>query len=100
MKRLILALPLLLAVSGCERLTAMNSDAFAMGSASQERFQADSQACAAEGERKRSYELAGITAADNAEQQIIFNDAYAACMKAHGYREQTGWFDFWQGYNI
>ncbi len=99
MRRLILVLPLL-AAAGCARLTNMNSDAFAMGNASQERFQADSQACAAEGERQRSFELQGLSAADPAEQRIIFNDAYAACMKAHGYREQTGWFDFWQGYDL
>ena len=98
MKRLAI-LVCLLAVSGCARLQDMDSDAFSPGKTSQEQFLGDSKLCAAEAEVKRSWELRGL-AAENADKHRIFNRAYAACMTAKGYREDTSALDFWQAYDL
>jgi hypothetical protein len=98
MKRLAI-LVCVLAAAGCARLQDMDSDAFAQGNASQEQFQLDSKACAAEADLKRSWDLHGIEA-ENADKHRIFNRAYAACMTAKGYREDTSALDFWQAYDL
>jgi hypothetical protein len=92
MKRLILIC--VLAAAGCGRWVDLNSDAFAQGNASQEQFRSDSDGCIATAEGARSYELRGI-AADNVDKHAIFNRAYAACMKAKGYKEHTSLTDIW-----
>ena len=97
MKRLILIC--VLAAAGCGRWVDLDADAFAQGNAAQEQFLADGKACAAEAEQKRSWELRGLEA-ENAQKHLIFNRAYAACMKAKGYREATSAFDFWQAYDL
>ena len=99
MKRQALILICILAASGCGRWTDLNSDAFAQGNASQEQFQLDSKACAAEADLKRSWDLHGIEA-ENADKHRIFNRAYAACMTAKGYREDTSALDFWEAYDL
>jgi len=99
MRRRMAVLICVLAAAGCGRLNDMDSDAFAPGKASPEQFQADNQACIAEGDVKRSYELRGIEA-ENADKHRIFNRAYAACMAARGYGARTGTLDFWQAYNL
>ncbi|MGC9953385.1 MAG: hypothetical protein ABSD21_03800 [Rhizomicrobium sp.] len=99
MKRPVAILLCVLAAAGCARLQDMDSDAFAPGNASHERFINDSKACSAEAEQMRSWELRGI-AAENADKHRIFNRAYAACMKAKGYREDTSALDFWQAYDL
>ena len=98
MKRLAI-LVCVLAAAGCARLQDMDSDAFAQGNASQEQFQLDSKACAAEADLKRSWDLHGIEA-ENADKHRIFNRAYAACMTAQGYREDTSALDFWEAYDL
>ena len=98
MKRLVL-LACILAASGCARLQDMDSDAFNPGKTSQEDFHADSRSCAAAAELKRSWELRGI-AAERAGKHRIFNRAYAACMTAKGYREDTSMLDFWEAYDL
>jgi hypothetical protein len=88
-----------IAASGCARLQDMDSDAFNPGKTSPEDFQADSKVCAADAEVRRSWELRGI-AAENADKHRIFNRAYAACMTAKGYREDTSALDFWEAYDL
>ena len=97
MKRLI---PIfVLAAAGCGHWVDLNSDAFAPGSATQEQFSRDSAACAQKAEDERSFSIAGL-GADNVDRHAIFNRAYAACMRAKGYREATSALDFWQGYDL
>ena len=98
MKRLAI-LVCVLAAAGCARLQDMDSDAFAQGNASQEQFQLDSKACAAEADLKRSWDLHGIEA-ENADKHRIFNRAYADCMKAKGYRESDSVRHFWRDYDL
>ena len=98
MKRLAI-LVCVLAAAGCARLQDMNSDAFDRGNASQEQFLNDSKACAAEADQKRSWDARGVDA-ENADKHRIFNRAYAACMQAQGYREDTSALDFWQAYDL
>ncbi len=97
MKRLILIC--VLAAAGCGHWADLSSDAFAQGNASQEQFTSDSDACIVTAEIDRSYELRGI-AADNVDKHAIFNRAYAACMRAKGYKERTSLTDFWESYNL
>ena len=97
MKRLILIC--VLAVAGCGRWVDLDSDAFDKGNATQEQFLFDSNACTEKANTARSYELRGI-AADNVDKHAIFNRAYAACMKAKGYRERTSLTSFWEGYDL
>ena len=99
MKRQALILLCLLAASGCGRWADLDSDAFAPGNATQERFKLDSDACNAEAENVRSYSIAGVEA-DNVDRHAIFNRAFTDCMRAKGYREATSALDFWQGYNL
>ena len=99
MKRQALILLCLLAASGCGRWADLDSDAFAPGNATQERFKLDSDACSAKAENVRSYELRGIDA-DNVDKHAIFNRAFADCMRAKGYQEATSLTDFWEGYNL
>ena len=93
MKPRALILICVLAAAGCGRWTDLNSDAFAQGNATQERFKLDSDACHAEAENARSYSIAGVEA-DNVDRHAIFNRAFAACMKTKGYREKTSLLDF------
>ena len=97
MKRLILIC--VLALAGCGRWADLGSDAFAPGDASHEQFLDDSKACTQKADEARTYSLAGI-AADNVDKHEIFNRAFAACMKAKGYREDSSALDFWQAYNL
>jgi hypothetical protein len=99
MKPQALILICVLAAAGCGRWADLDSDAFAQGNATQEQFKLDDTACTEKADRERSYELRGI-AADNIDKHAIFNRAYAACMKAKGYREATSALDFWQAYNL
>ena len=98
MKRL---LPILLciAAAGCARVSDLNSDAFAMGDASQERFKIDDLACASDAEVKRSFEMKGIDA-ENADKHRIYNRAYAACMRAKGYKERDELLDLRIPYDL
>jgi hypothetical protein len=88
-----------LAAAGCGRWVDLDSDAFAPGAATQERFNFDSDACTAKAESARSYSVAGV-AADNVDKHAIFNRAYAACMKAKGYQEATSALNFWQANDL
>lgn len=99
MKRRLAVVICVLAATGCARLQDMDSDAFTKVGVSQESIQTDSQACTEEGNIKRAYEVRGI-GAENADKHRIFNRAYAACMKAKGYRENTGSLNFWQAYDL
>jgi hypothetical protein len=99
MKPQALILICVLAAAGCGRWADLDSDAFAQGSATQEQFTLDSGACTQKADEERSYGIAGL-AADNVDKHAIFNRAYAACMKAKGYREATSTLDFWQAYNL
>ncbi|HEY0283390.1 MAG TPA: hypothetical protein VGC27_12295 [Rhizomicrobium sp.] len=99
MKPRALILICVLAAAGCGRWADLNSDAFAHGNATQERFTIDSRACDAKAENVRSYTITGIDA-DNVDKHAIFNRAYAACMKAKGYQEATSALNFWQAYNL
>jgi hypothetical protein len=99
MRRQALILLCVLAAAGCGRWADLGSDAFAQGNATQERFTRDSSACAQKAENARSYGIAGM-AADNVDKHAIFNHAYAACMKAEGYRERTSLTNFWEGYDL
>ena len=99
MKPRALILICVLATAGCGRWADLNSDAYAQGTATQDRFQIDTTACAQKAEEARSYSVAGITA-DNVDRHAIFNRAYAACMKAMGYSKRTSAFDFWEAYNL
>ena len=99
MKPRALILICVLAAAGCGRWADLDSDAFAQGNATQEQFRLDSSACAEKAEASRSYELRGI-AADKVDKHAIFNRAYAACMTAKGYREDTSALDFWQAYDL
>ncbi|MDE2134589.1 MAG: hypothetical protein KGM97_09400 [Alphaproteobacteria bacterium] len=99
MKRQILAAFCVLAAAGCGRWADLDSDAFARGSASQEQFALDSQACAGKAEAARSYELRGVEA-DNVDKHKIFNGAYGACMRARGYKGGTSTLGFWHAYDL
>jgi len=99
MKRRLAVLICVLAATGCARLQDMDSDAFTKDGATQESVQTDSQACTEQGNIQRAYELRGI-GAENADRHRIFNRAYDACMKARGYRENTGTLNFWQAYDL
>jgi hypothetical protein len=99
MTRRIAVLVCVLAATGCARLQDMDSDAFTKDGVSQESIQTDSQACTAQADLQRSYEIRGI-GAENADRHRIFNRAYEACMKAKGYRENTGMLNFWQAYDL
>ena len=98
MKRLIPIL-LCIAAAGCARISDLNSDAFAPGDASQERFAVDDRGCAKDAEMKRSFGVSGIDA-DNVEKHRIFSRAYAACMTAKGYKERDGWLDLTVPYDL
>ena len=99
MRRQALILFCVLAAAGCGRWADLDSDAFAQDNAPQERFTRDSTACAQKAVNARSYSVAGL-AADNVDKHAIFNQAYAACMKAKGYRERTSLTSSWEGYNF
>jgi hypothetical protein len=99
MKSKALILICVLAAAGCGHWADLNSDAFAHGDATQERFARDDTSCAQKAENARSYGMAGM-AADNVDKHGVFNRAYAACMKAKGYRERTSLTSFWEGYNF
>jgi hypothetical protein len=99
MKPRALILICVLAAAGCGHWADLDSDAFDKGNATQEQFLVDSGACAEKADNERSYELRGIVA-DNVDKHAIFNRAYAACMRAKGYRQATSALDFWQAYNL
>ncbi len=99
MKRQVWAAFCVLAAAGCGRWADLDSDAFARGSASQERFTLDNRACADKAEEVRSYDLRGV-GADSVDKHKIFNRAYAACMRARGYQGGTSALDFWQAYDL
>ncbi|MBU6297971.1 MAG: hypothetical protein KGJ79_08580 [Alphaproteobacteria bacterium] len=99
MKRQALILFCVLAAAGCGRWADLDSDAFAQGQASQERFMLDSDACQRTAENARSYSIAGL-AADNVGKHTVFNRAYTACMKARGYAPRTDLANFWEAYNL
>jgi hypothetical protein len=99
MKLRALTLICVLAAAGCGRWADLDSDSFDKGNTTQEKFVVDSRACTVKADNERAYEVRGITA-DNVDKHAIFNRAYAACMRAMGYREATSAVDFWQGYNL
>jgi hypothetical protein len=78
----VLALAVVLA--GCESYGDLTSDAFDPGSASQSKFTLDSADCAARAGSARDYNTFAIAGAD-ANQHVVFNRAYAACMATDGY---------------
>ena len=98
MKHLIPIL-LCIAAAGCARTLDLNSDTFATGNASQEKFGIDNQHCAQQAELKRSYDLQGVDA-ENVEKHRIYNRAFVACMRAKGYEERGGMLDFWVPYDL
>lgn len=99
MKQQVLAAFCVLTAAGCGRWADLDSDAFARGSASQEQFTLDSQACADKADVARSYELRGVEA-DNVDKHKIFNRAYGACMRARGYQGGPSALGFWQAYDL
>ncbi|MDE1986508.1 MAG: hypothetical protein KGL29_03265 [Alphaproteobacteria bacterium] len=99
MKRQALILLCVLTAAGCGRWADLDSDAFAQGQASQERFSLDAAACKQAAENERSYSIRGL-ASDNVEKHGVFNRAYAACMKAKGYAPRTSLTNFWEAYDL
>ena len=97
MRRQALILLCVLTAAGCGHWADLNSDAFAQGAATQEQFGRDNSACTQKAEKARSYTVAGI-ASDNVDNHAVFNRAFAACLKAKGYRERTSLTNFWEGY--
>ncbi len=99
MTRQALILVCVLTAAGCGRWAALDSDAFARGQASQERFTMDAAACKEAAENARSYGIAGM-AADNVGKHDVFNRTYAACMKTRGYAPHTSLTTLWEGYDL
>ena len=92
MKRQIAILLCVLAATGCARWIDVDSDTFDQGKAGQERFTLDSQACTEAGENARSFSVQGVDA-DTVEKRRLYNHAFAACMRAKGYRGHSSWLD-------
>lgn len=84
MRKRLVVLGCAVLLSGCESYGDLTSDAFDQGSATQSRFTMDAAHCEARADIPRNYNTIGITGTRE-ERHEIFNRAFAACMRVHGY---------------
>jgi hypothetical protein len=89
MRALFLCLALT-ALAGCSSLVRQDGDYFEASGVSQERFEADNNACHAQADDYLSYGLHGMDGT-RYQQNRTFNTIYGRCMKARGYRSRPYW---------